>query len=459
MQFHWQKNYKGLVAKCAFVTKSLRRERDEGKKSQEYTEYLSRFFAESQPRRSDYSRNDIRQQAHKVFAVCLFGLLMAWGAVLAQSSVLDLNSDIRARKKEQQELQRKINEYQQQIRAAQRKTATLSNQINILDANIGKTRLEINAKELEAIQLALETTLVERQILEEEGRIVSTHDDIGRMLREMRRFDDQGPVEVILARATLSEFFDQIFYSTRLLGTLRERLIDIQTIRDILTRNRELLNQKKTDAEQKLGELSVLKDTFEDERRVKDALFGKTRATEEEFQALLKDLRAAAAALDSEIVTIEKKIRERLDIADKLAGDTGVLSWPVPPIGGISAGFHDPDYPFRYLFEHNGIDIRTPQGTPVRAAASGYIAKAYNGGLGIQPSYVMLLHNNNLTTVYMHLSAINVAPDTFLARGDVVGRSGGAPKTSGAGRWSTGPHLHFETRLKGVPVNPIGYLP
>ncbi len=400
------------------------------------------------------------QRNSKVLLLAIgYWLLLPIFVTHAQSSVLDLNSDIQARKKEQQELQRKINEYQSQIRATQRKAATLSNQINILDANIGKTRLEISAKELETIQLALETMLVERQILEEEGRIVDTHYDIGRMLREMRRFDDQGPVEVILARATLSEFFDQIFYSTRLLGTLQERLIDIQTIRDILTRNRELLDQKKTDAEQKLGELSVLKDTFEDERRVKEALFGKTRATEEEFQVLLRDLRAAASALDSEIVTIEKKIRERLDIADKLAGDTGVLSWPVPPIGGISAGFHDPDYPFRYLFEHNGIDIRTPQGTPVRAAASGYVAKVYNGGLGIQPSYVMLLHNNKLTTVYMHVSTISVAPDTFVARGDIIGRSGGAPRTAGAGRWSTGPHLHFETRVGGIPVNPVGYLP
>lgn len=377
----------------------------------------------------------------------------------AQSSILDLNSEIQTRKREQQELQRKINAYQKQIRATQRKAATLSNQINILDSNIGKTRLEIASKELETQQLSLEAALISRQIEVEESRIRNTHTEIARMLREMLRFDEKRHLEIILARSSFSEFFDQLFYSERLVRALKDRLGSIKAIRDILTGNRELLTQKKDEAEAKLGELSVLKGTFEQERQVKEALFGKTKSTEEEFQALLKELRAAAAALDSEIVTIEKKIRERLDIADRLAGDTGILSWPVSPIGGISATFHDPDYPFRYLFEHNGMDIRTPQGTPVRAAASGYIAKAHNSGLGVQPSYVMLLHGNNVTTLYMHLSAINVAPDTFVARGDVIGHSGGAPRTPGAGRWSTGPHLHFETRLNGVPVNPLGYLP
>jgi len=380
-------------------------------------------------------------------------------SVHAQSSVLDLNTQIQDKKRAQQELQQKINDYSNKIRTTQKKAASLVNQINILEANISKAELEIRRKEIEAQQLALETQLVEQQIQDEERRMNNMLTDISKVLREIKRYDDRKYVEIVLAENSFSEVFDQLYYTERLANHLSRKLDEIKSIRGILDNNRTTLVTKQTEAEQKKEGLAIMQDAFEQEKRVKEALFGRTKSTEAEFRNLLEELRAAASSIDSEIVTLEKTIRQKLDIADKLAGDTGILSWPVAPIGGLSASFHDPDYPFRYLFEHGGVDIRTPQGTPIRAPASGYVAKVFNGGLGIRPSYVMLLHGNQLSTVFMHVSSIAVVPDTYVLRGDVIAYSGGRPRTPGAGRWTTGPHLHFETRINGVPVDPMGYLP
>ena len=395
-----------------------------------------------------------------------FSVLLAIGywlfltlPVHAQSSVLDLNAQIQAKKEAQQKLAQQMAEYRAKILTTQKKAASLSNQINLLESNIVKTGLEIKTKELEAEQLALETQLVERQIKEEEKRVQGTLTDMARVLREVHKYDDRKYVEIVLAENTFSEVFDQLFYTERLANNLKDKLETVKSIRDTLNVNRQSLTSKQDEAEKRKENLAVLQTSFTQEKRAKEALFGKTKSTEGEFRELLEQLRGAAASIDSDIVTLEKNIRQTLDFADKLAGDTSIISWPVPSIGGISARFHDPEYPFRYLFEHAGIDIRTPQGTPVRAPASGYVAKAFNGGMSIRPSYVMLLHGNQLATVYMHLSSISVAPDTYVARGDIIGRSGGTPRTSGAGRWTTGPHLHFETRLNGIPVNPTGYLP
>lgn len=390
-----------------------------------------------------------------LFAILLCVPFAAYG----QSSVLDLNDAIQEKKQAQQDLQRKIDTYNYKVRTTQKKAATLKNQITILDANIAKTGLEIENKKVEAEQLLLEVQLVEQQIVAEENRIGDTLGDIAAVLRRIKRYDDRKYVEIVLAERSFSTVFDQLYYTQRLAGNLKQKLDVIKSIRQTLENNRVLLGGKQTEAEHKTKTLAIMKDSYGQEKRAKRGLFGQTKASEAEFRKLLEELRAAAAAIDSEIVTIEKQLREKLDLADKLAGDTGLLSWPIPPLGGLSAIFHDQDYPYRYLFEHAGIDIRAKQGSPVTAAASGYVAKVKDNAYTIQPSYVMILHGSDLTTVYMHLSSINVAADTFVARGDVIGDSGGAPGTRGAGRWSTGPHLHFETRLKGIPVNPIGYLP
>jgi len=98
---------------------------------------------------------------------------------------------------------------------------------------------------------------------------------------------------------------------------------------------------------------------------------------------------------------------------------------------------------------HTGLDLADPQGTPIRAAADGiaYPLPDYQ----FYGNHVLIQHVGGLSTVYAHMVRINVAWGQAVRRGDVIGWVG----TTGN---STGPHLHFEVRFAGVPVDPVPYL-
>jgi murein DD-endopeptidase MepM/ murein hydrolase activator NlpD len=97
---------------------------------------------------------------------------------------------------------------------------------------------------------------------------------------------------------------------------------------------------------------------------------------------------------------------------------------------------------------HSGIDLAAPLGTPVHAAAAG-IAKVVDGpGYGL---HVMVAHDRGTLTLYGHLSAVLVKTGDAVGRDEVIGLVG----SSGM---STGPHLHFEVRLQGSPVDPVAWL-
>jgi murein DD-endopeptidase MepM/ murein hydrolase activator NlpD len=122
--------------------------------------------------------------------------------------------------------------------------------------------------------------------------------------------------------------------------------------------------------------------------------------------------------------------------------------WPV--VGTLTAGFGERLDPFsgEGAF-HTGVDISSQYGTAVRATADGVVTGAEEHvGYG---RLVVLDHGFGVTTFYGHLSAFNVTPGQRVNRGDVIGYVG----VSGR---STGPHVHYEVRINGAPVNPMRYL-
>jgi len=155
--------------------------------------------------------------------------------------------------------------------------------------------------------------------------------------------------------------------------------------------------------------------------------------------AEIDDLEAQSAALAARIRAAQEQSAASSSPA---VSGSGQLSWPVS--GPVTSGFG-----VRWGRMHEGIDIAVGQGTPVRAAAAGTVL--YAGWMEGYGNLVVIDHGNGLSTAYGHNSSLASAVGQTVATGQVVAYSGSTGH-------STGPHVHFEVRVNGSPVDPLGYL-
>ncbi len=181
-------------------------------------------------------------------------------------------------------------------------------------------------------------------------------------------------------------------------------------------------------------------------------------ATREELLLLMNDRRSA----EKQILTSLQQIWEAQGIALRASqAMDGTLmpsfEWPVEATLGVSAHFHDASYKKRFGMEHEAIDIPVLQGSPIYAAAPGAVVKVSDNGKGYNS--IVISHEGHFSTLYGHVSSFLVKEGDVVFAGEPIALSGGTPGTNGAGRMTTGAHLHFEMLKDGQHVDPLLYLP
>lgn len=374
-----------------------------------------------------------------------------------KSDVDDLNGEINKRQNRVKELDSLIGTYKDRIEQKKGETASLENQLALLENRIKEKELGVERAKVEIESLTLEIRLIEREIGAQEARILKQKYLIADIVRRINKADAVTAIDVLLSEQSLSGFFARLEELKKLQRGLGNMLERVKTVKAGLEQKQQARLNKQRDVEQQKTRLRKEQLALAAERNYRSSLVGETKLKEQEFERILYELRQQQQTTAEDISSLESKLKEKLNSVDEaLARGDILLNWPVDPARGITALFHDPTYPFRYLFEHPGTDIRAPVGTPVKSAAGGYVAWNKRGRM--YGNYVMIVHPGGIATVYAHLSRFGAQPDTYVERREVIGYSGGRPGDPGAGL-SSGPHLHFEVRQDGIPTDAENYLP
>ena len=213
------------------------------------------------------------------------------------------------------------------------------------------------------------------------------------------------------------------------------------------------------DRDQALGARDVVASQSDDlaaRRQAQDDVRQQVSGEVAKQNDLLAQLKARKSEFESQIVALQRQsdslaaqLRGRQAGQSLVPSGHGVLAVPIPG-APITSGFGPRVHPiYGDVRMHTGIDFGASYGTPIHAAADGVVVSA--GPLGGYGNATVIDHGNGLATLYAHQSSIVVAPGQSVRRGQIIGYVG----CTGL---CTGPHLHFEVRVRGTPVDPMQYL-
>lgn len=387
--------------------------------------------------------------------ILLIVLALAAAPFLARADELDnLRQEREALQDEIGVLEAKISAYQKELGNKRTEINTLKNEISRINTQISKLNLEIKKTENQIYVTRINIQETQVEIKETELSIAEKREVLGGLLREMRKFDDEGFLERLLKYDTLTEVVKQTEQIDSLQDKINEALNSTKTLKNNLEDKEGVLKENKKELENKNTQLAIQKSAQQSEKSRKDTVLKITRGEEAKYQQLLSQVEQEQAELLKRLAKVEEQILiQRNFVSYFQAGEipkkgTRIFVWPEDETR-LTQGFGMTRYAQRGAYGgqgHNGIDITSGLASPIKAAAGGkvvakgleecrnYVRPSCNGYWG---NWVAIQHPGGLVTLYAHLakpSAKSVGEP--VDAGEVIGYEGATGNV-------TGPHLHF----------------
>ena len=365
---------------------------------------------------------------------------------------------------EDEDLTNQLDSIQQQVNQqnaiksdAETVIGSVSEQLRQIEGQLRQATTELNTITEQRVAVENDITLNERQLAEAQKRLEGREAVFYKRVRDIYINGRLSYLDVVIGSKDFSDFANRLEVLKRiidsdinLISEIKKERAQIEAHKKKLEEDRAKLVElekaalaKQAEIEQKKAERNVVLQKAQNDRAVAMQAIEELNASSAQISAMLKERQAARAAAAAAAAQSAGQGSSYTWVQG-----TGQLGWPVS--GEITSPYGYRVHPiWGTTIYHSGIDIGVDEGTPVHAADSGVIVWSdWMGGYGYA---VVIDHGNGLSTLYGHNSELAVDEGQSVSKGQVVAYAGSTGN-------STGPHVHFEVRENGDPVDPMGYL-
>ncbi len=361
-----------------------------------------------------------------------------------QEKIDELKSKIDDRSKAVEFIEKEIQEVKVQIDQVSQQAKTLQGTIKELDLTQNKLGKDISLTQNKISLTNLTINQLDKDIEDAARRLKEGHAAIAKSLQTLNENDNTDMIQILLQYNNVSDFWKQTDTLEQFRNGVYNRAQELKEIRKQLEESKDAKENEKQRLEGFKSQLADQRKVVEINKQEKNSVLKETKNKESAYQKALREKIALRDAFEKEILEYESQIKTVIDPNSLPKAGTGVLSWPLEKVK-ITQYFGRTDFavknPQVYSGKgHNGIDLGTPTGTPVLSAADGVIVDTGDTDIACpRASYgrwILIKHNNGLSTLYGHLSVISTRAGQTVKRGQIIGYSGNTG-------YSTGPHVHF----------------
>lgn len=343
-------------------------------------------------------------------------------------------------KKEKASVDSKLNEVQSRKSLVKNKIASAAGEKESILKQKERIEREKREKEKQLSLLINEIESIDVSIVESEKDLNAKKLQLQKRLTIMYQNSKKSVLEVLIESQSIIEFFERMEVISLIAKKDKELMNEVQVAKKDLEYKKSMKIDEKT---------SKAKQAERIKSNIKELSYEVSRAntTISKYSRELKQLESQ----EDELLKESKKLANAI-YALQTQGTKyveGKMRWPLRGYSAITSYFGNRFHPILHKYKlHTGIDIGAPRGVSILAANKGTVILAsWQNGYG---NTVVIDHGGGISTLYAHCSSISVSKGAKVYAGEVIAKVGSTG-------YSTGPHLHFEIRKKGEPLNPLSY--